>query len=87
MIGWVCSASLGRKREMAVRRPMRRCTSLMLAGLRISMIALHFSGLASMPRWVSMNPRIFPRSTPKTHLSELRRRLYYLNAEKTVDRS
>jgi len=23
MMGWVCSASLGRKREMPVRRPMR----------------------------------------------------------------
>jgi len=87
MIGWVCSASLGRKWEMAVRRPMRRCTSLTLVGLRISMIALHFSGLASIPRWVSMNPRNLPRSTPNTHLSGLRRRLYYRNAEKTVDRS
>jgi len=34
---------------MAVRRPMRRWTSLTVVGLRISMIALHFSGLASMP--------------------------------------
>jgi len=42
MMGWVCSTSLGRKREMAVRRPMRRCTSLTLVGLHISMIALHF---------------------------------------------
>jgi len=32
---------------MAVRRPMRRWTSLMLVGLRISIIASHFSGLAS----------------------------------------
>jgi len=72
---------------MAVRQPMRRCISLMLVGLRISMIALHFSGLASMLRWVSMNPRNLPRSTLKTHLSGLRQRLYYLNAEKTVDKS
>jgi len=53
MMGWVCSASLGRKREMAVRWPMRRYTSLRLVGLRISMITLHFSGLASIPRYVS----------------------------------
>jgi len=53
MMGCVCSASLGRKWEMAVRRPMRRCTSLILLGLRISMIALHFSGLASMSRWAA----------------------------------
>ena len=87
MMDWVCSASLGRKREMAVRRPLRRCTSLTLVELRISMIALHFSGLASIPRWVSMNPRNLLRSTPNTHLSGLRRRLYYRNAEKTADRS
>jgi len=87
MMGWVCSASLGRKREMAVRRPMRCCTSLTLVGLHISMIALHFSGLASMSRWVSMNPRNLPRSTLNTHLSGLRRRLYCRNAEKTTDRS
>jgi len=55
MMGWVCSTSLGRKREMAVRRPMRRCTSLTLVGLRISMIVLHFSRLASIPRLMSMN--------------------------------
>jgi len=60
---------------MAVRRPMRRCTSLTLVGLRISMIALHFSGLASIPGWVSMNLRNLPRSMPNTHLSGLRRRL------------
>jgi len=86
-MGWVCSASLGRKREMAVRRPMRRCTSLMLVVLRISMIALHFSGLASIPRWVSMNPRNLSRSMLNTHLSGLRRRLHCRNAEKTTDRS
>jgi len=86
-MGWVCSASLGRKPKMAVRRPMRRCTSLTLVGLHISIIALHFSGLASMPRWISMNPRNLLRSTPKTNLSGLRRRLYCLNAEKTADRS
>jgi len=42
MMGWVCSANLGRKREMAVRRPIRRCTSLTLVRLCILMIALHF---------------------------------------------
>jgi len=63
-MGWVCSANFGKKWEMTVRRPIRRWTSLTLVGLHISMIALHFSGLASMSRWVSMNPRNLPRSTP-----------------------
>jgi len=71
-MGWVCLVSFGRKWEMDVRRPM---------------IALHFSGLASMSRWVSMNPRNLPRSTPNTHLSGLRQRLYWRNAEKIAERS
>jgi len=68
-MGWVCSASLGRKREMAVRRPMRHWTSLIVVGLRISMIALHFSGLASMPRWVNIKPRNLPLSTSEVVLA------------------
>jgi len=86
-VGWVCSASLGRKQEIVVRRPMRRWTSLMVLGLRISIIALHFSGLASIPRWFNMNLRNLLRSMPNTHLSGLRRRLYWRNAEKTAERS
>ena len=86
-MGWVCSANLGRKREMAVSRPMKRSTSLTRLGLRISIIALHFPGLVSMSRCVIMNPRNLPRLTLNTYFSELRRRLYCLNAEKTVDKS
>jgi len=48
-MGRVCSASLERNLDMAVRRLTRHCTSLTLVGLRISIIALHFSGLASIP--------------------------------------
>ena len=87
MMGWICSASLGRKWEMVVRRPTRRCTFFTLVVLRISMIALHFSGLDSIPRCVSMNPRNLPQSTPNMDLSGFRRRLYCRNAEKTADRS
>jgi len=87
IIGWVCSASLGRKREMAVRRPMRRWTSLMVVGLRISIMALHFSGFASMPRWVNIKPRNLPRSTTNTHLFRLRRRFYWRSTKKTAERS
>jgi len=85
MMGWVCSASFGRKRDMSVRR-LRRCTSLTLLGLHISMMALHFLGLAFMPRCVSMKPRNLPRSMPKTHFPGLRQRLYYRNTENTTDR-
>jgi len=86
-MGWVCSANLGRKWEMVVKRSMIRYTSLILLGLRISMIALHFSGFALMPRCVSMKPRNLPRSTPKMHFSGLSLRLYCRNAENTVDKS
>ena len=87
MMGWVCSASLGRNQEMTVKRPIRRCTSLILLGRRISMMALHFSGFALMPHCVSMKPKNLPRSTPKMHFSGLSLRLYYRNTENTVDKS
>jgi len=87
MMGWVCLTNLGRKREMAVRLSMRTCTSSILLGLHISMIALPFLELASMSRCVSMKLRNLPRSTPKTHFSGLRRRLYCHNAKKTTDKS
>jgi len=72
---------------MVVSRVMSHWTSLTLLGLRISRMALHFSRLASMLRCVSMKPRNLPRSTPKTHFSGLRRRLYCRNKEKIVDKS
>jgi len=72
---------------MAVRRLIRRWTSLTLLGLRISIMALHFSGLGSMSRCVSMKPRNLPRSTPNTHFLGFTLRLYYRSAENTVDKS
>jgi len=86
MMGWVCSANLGRKREMAVSWLMRRCSSLTLLGLHISMIALHFSRLPSMLRCVSMKSKNLPQSTLKMNISGLRRRLYCRNLGKTVDK-
>jgi len=59
MIGRVWSASIGRNLDMAVRWPTKRCTSLTLVGLCISIMALHFSGFSSIPRCVSMKPKIF----------------------------
>jgi len=76
MMGRVCLASLGRNLDMAVRRPTRRSTSLTLVELRISIIALNFSGLASILHCLSMKPKNFPLSTLKTHFSGLSLRLY-----------
>jgi len=38
IIGLVLSANFGRKREMAISLPTRRCTSLIFAGLLMSMM-------------------------------------------------
>jgi len=77
---WVCSASFGRNLDIAIRWPIKHWTSLTLVGLHISMIAFHFSGLALMPRCVSMKPRNLPLLTLKMHFSGLRLRLYCRSA-------
>jgi len=87
IMGWICSANFGRNMDMAVRQPIRRWTSLTLLELHISMMALHFSGLASIPRCVSMKPKNLPPSTPNTHFLGLSLRLYCRNAEYTMDKS
>jgi hypothetical protein len=47
------------------------CTFFCDRGASILMIASIFSGLASIPRWLTMNPSNFLASTPKTHFSGL----------------
>jgi len=87
IIGLVLYANFGRKREMAISLPTSRCTSLMFAGLLISMMAWHFSGLAWIPRCVSIKPRNIPLSTPNVHFSGLSLMLYVRKALKTSARS
>ena len=55
--------------------PVSCCMSLTVFGLFISMIALHLSGLASIPLIVSMNPKIFPSCTPNEHSFKFNRTL------------
>jgi hypothetical protein len=52
----------------AAIQPVSFCTSLIVAGAPISVMAAIFTGLASMPRLLTMNPSNFPEGTPKTHL-------------------
>ena len=55
------------KRLRAARHPMTLCTPFKsLMGPMLVMAAI-FSGLASMPRSETMNPKSMPRGTPKTH--------------------
>jgi len=87
IMGQVCTTNFGRNLDIAVRRPIMRWTYLTLVGLHISMIALHFSGLASMLRCVSMKPRNLPLSMPKMNFSGLSLRLCYRSVENTADKS
>jgi hypothetical protein len=48
--------------------PVSFCTSLIVAGASISVMAVVFTGLASIPRLLMMKPSNFPDGTPKTHL-------------------
>jgi hypothetical protein len=59
------------KRLRAARHPMTLYTPFKsLIGPMLVMAAI-FSGLASMPRSETTNPRSMPRGTPKTHFSGL----------------
>ena len=62
------SPSLDKNRFRAVIRPVSFWMSLMVAGASMAMMALIFSTLASIPRWLTMNPSSFPEGTPKTQL-------------------
>jgi hypothetical protein len=63
---------LSPSREMNLFRaaihPVSFCTSLIVAGASMSVMAVIFIGLASVPRLLMMNPSNFPDCTPKMHL-------------------
>jgi len=75
IIGLVLLANLGKNRDIIVNLPISRCTSFILLRLFISIIAWHFSGLASRSLCVSINPRNLLLSTLNTHFSRFNRRL------------
>ena len=62
------SPSLDKNRFKVAMQPVSFYTSLIVAGTSMAMMALIFSGLASIPRLLMMNPSSFPEGTPKTHL-------------------
>ena len=62
------SPSLDKNRFKAAMQPVSFWMSLMVAGASMAMMALIFSGLASIPWLLMINPSSFPESTPKTHL-------------------
>ena len=62
------SPSIKMNRLRAAMQPVSFCTSLMLAGACMFVMAEIFSGLASMPQRLMMNPSNLPEGTPKIHL-------------------
>jgi hypothetical protein len=75
------------KRLRAARHPMTLCTPFKsLIGPMLVMAAI-FSGLASMPRSETMNPKSMPRGTPKTHFSGLSFTPFALRHLNVVSRS
>ena len=65
------SPSLDKNRFKAAMQPVSFWTPLIVAGASMAIMALIFSGLASIPRLMTMNPSSFPEGTPKTHLDGL----------------
>jgi hypothetical protein len=51
----------------AALHPVSFCTSLIVAGASMSVMAVIFLGLASIPRFLMMNPSNFPDGTPNMH--------------------
>jgi hypothetical protein len=71
----------------AAMHPVSFCTSLMLVGAFMLVMAKIFSGLVSMPRWLMTNPSSLPDGTPKTHLFGLGFQQYYHKDAKVSSRS
>ena len=86
-MGLIRSASRGTNLDSVVNRPSSCWTSFKFFRLLISVITLHLSGLASIPLWVSINPRNLPPSTPNAHFSGLRHMLLLRRASKTSYKS
>jgi len=86
-MGWVLSTNLGKNIDMVVRRPTKHCTSFTFARLRISIMALHFSGFAMIPHCMSMKPKNFLLLTPKMHFSGLSLRLFFRSVVNTSTKS
>src|SRR3954470_14989601 len=71
----------------AATQPASFRTSLTRAGASICSMALILSGLASIPRWDTKNPRSLPEGTPNTHFSGLSLRLILRKFAKVSSKS
>lgn len=79
---WHLSVVLEMNRFRATSFPVRLYTSLISRGDLIYVIAHIFFGLASIPRWLTMNPKNFPEHTPNAHFSGLSFIIYLFSNSK-----
>jgi len=85
--GFAFSVSFGRNLDNAANLPFSCCTCITQVELRIPRMALHLSGLASIPLCVVIKPRNLPLPTPKMHFSGLSLRSCFLTLARTDSRS
>ena len=85
--GSLRSPSLKMNRLRAAMQPVSFCISLMLVGACMFVMEDIFFELASMPRWLMMNPSSLPEGTPKMHLVGLSFHRKALRLEKVSSRS
>ena len=85
--GLAFSASFGRNLERVASLLFSLCTSFNELGLVILRIASHLSGLASIPLYVTMNPKNLPAMTPKKHFWGFNSILWALILSKTLVRA
>jgi hypothetical protein len=81
------SPSLDMNLLKAAMHPVSLCTFFCDRSASILMMALIFSGLASIPQWLTMNLSNFPAGTSKTHFSGLSFHRYRLRLLKTSCKS
>jgi hypothetical protein len=75
------------KRLRAARHPMTLCTPFKSLIGPMLVMAVIFSGLASMPHSETMNPKSMPQGTLKTHFSGLSFTPFALRHRNVVSRS
>jgi hypothetical protein len=88
--GCPLSPSREMNRFNAAMRPVSFWTSLIILGVSMAVMALIFSGFASIPWWLTKNPSNFSCGTLKTHFVELsfhqnRRKLLNVSSSSVVN--
>ena len=87
MIGLAFSMILGKNRNKEAILPANLCAYFTFLGLLISKMARHLAGFACILLCVSIKPKNFPSSTPKTHFLGFSLMLCFQSYLKTFSKS